>query len=104
MTCCIENPKKILMSCLSHLAQVQSDDQSVSCDVIIEHWLSCDQTLPISDDNDVATSHGGLNKSSLVGPSQYLSYLQQICAQIYLDVGDASMCEMMQHLSDVSQA
>ena len=76
----------------------------MGCGVVIEHWLSCDQTLPISDNNGMTTSHRGLNKSSLVGPSQYLSYLQQICAQIYLNVGDASMCEMMQHLSDVSQA
>ena len=92
------------MSFLSHLASVQSGGQSAGCGVVVEHWLSCDQTLPTSDDNGMATSRGGLNKSSLVGPSQYLSYLQQICAQIYLNIGDASMCEMMQCLSDIPQA
>ena len=63
MTCCIEDLKKILMFFLSHLTSVQSDDQSVGHDVVIEHWLSCDQTLPISDDNSVTTSHRDLNRS-----------------------------------------
>ena len=51
------------MSFLSHLIPVQSDDQSASHGVVIEHWPSCDQTLLISDDNGVATFHENLNKS-----------------------------------------
>ena len=87
---------------LSHLASVQSDDQSVGHGVVIGHQPFCDQTLPISNDNGVATSHESLNKSSPVVLSQYLSYLQQRCIQIYLDVDGASMRGMMQHLSDES--
>ena len=87
------------MSFLSQLIPVQSDSQSVGHNVVIEHWPSCDQIHPTSDDNDVATSHRGLNKSSLAVLSQYPSYLQQRCAQIYLSVGSASTRGMMQHLS-----
>ena len=89
---------------LFHLVSVQSDDQSVDHDVVIGHQPSCDQTHPISDDNDMTTSHENLNKFSSTMLSQYSLYLQQRCAQIYLDINNAFMCGMMQHLSDESQA
>ena len=94
----------VLVFFLFHLAPVQSGDQSVGHGAVVGHQPSCDQIHLTSGDNGVATSHGGLNKSSLAVLSQYPSYLQQRCAQIYLDIGSVFMCEMMQHLSDESQA
>ena len=92
----------VLVFFLFHLAPVQSGDQSVGHGAVVGHQPSCDQIHLTSGDNGVATSHGGLNTSSLAVLSQYPSYLQQRCAQIYLDVGSASTRGMMQHLSDGS--
>ena len=95
---------RVLVFFLFHLASVQSDDQSVGHDAVVEHQPSCDQIHPISDDNGMTTSHEGLNKFSPAVLSQYSSYLQQRCAQIYLSIGSVSTHGMMQHLSDESQA
>ena len=95
---------RVLMFFLFHLASVQSGDQSMGHGVVVGHQPSCNQIHPISDDNDVATSHRSLNKFSSAVLSQYPSYLQQRCAQIYLGVGGASTRGMMQHLSGGSRA